>query len=61
MVKSIGGSNAIFINEELLKKTSLKSYLPKEIYQECYLRNKWSNSTAIEQYETIKHLKFENV
>ncbi len=61
LVKSIGGSNAIFINEELLKKTSLKSYLPKEIYQECYLRNKWSNSTAIEQYETIKHLKFENV
>ena len=61
LVKSIGGSNAIFINEELLKKTSLKSHLPEEIYQECYLRNKWSNSTAIEQYETIKHLKFENV
>ena len=61
LVKSIGGSNAIFINEDLFKKTSLKSYLPDEIYQECCLRNKWSNTTAIEQYEKIKHLEFENV
>ena len=61
LVKSIGGSNAVFVNNHIIKKAKLKSFLPSEIYEECFLRNKWSNTTAKQQFEIIKNLKIENV
>ena len=61
LVKIIGGANAVFVNADILKKTGLTSFLPDNIYEECLFRNKWSNTTAKEQFEIIKHLKFENV
>ena len=61
LVKIIGGANAIFVNEDIIKKTGLTSFLPDAIYEECFFRNKWSNTTAKEQFEIIKHLKLENV
>ena len=61
LVKIVGGANAIFINDYLLKKTKLAKYTPDEIYEECLLRNKWSNLTAKDQFEIIKHLEFKIV
>ena len=61
LVKIIGGANAVFVNEDIIKKTGLTSFLPDAIYEECFFRNKWSNTTAKEQFEIIKHLKLENV
>ncbi len=61
LVKVIGGTNAIFVQETLLQKTNLKKYLPPEIYQECESRNKNGKNTAKEQFEKIKHLPLVNV
>ena len=61
LVQIIGGANAVFVNENIIKKTGLVSFLPDAIYEECLFRNKWSNTTAKEQFEIIKHLKLENV
>jgi hypothetical protein len=61
LIKVIGGTNAIFVQEDLLKKTSLKKYLPSEIYQECESRNITGNNTAKDQFEKIKHLPLVNV
>ena len=57
LVKIIGGANAIFVNDDLLKKTKLVKHTPDKIYEECLLRNKWSNLTAKEQFEIIRHLE----
>ena len=61
LIKIIGGTNAIFVNNDLLKKNGLKNYLPDQIYQEGVLRNKWSNTNAKKQFELIKHLPFVNI
>lgn len=61
LVKTIGGVNAFFVNEKFLKKSGLKSFLPTDLYEESYLRNKWSSTTATQQFNTIKHLNFINI
>ncbi len=61
LVKIIGGANAIFVNDDLLKKTKLVKHTPDKIYEECLLRNKWSKTDAKTQYQLIKKLKFKNV
>ena len=61
LVKVIGGTNAIFVQEDLLNKTKLKKYLPSEIYEECISRNEKSKNTAKEQFEAIKHLPLINI
>ena len=58
LVKVIGGVNAFFVNSEFLNNSKLKNYEPVDIYEEGYLRNKWSNSTAAQQFDKIKHLPF---
>ena len=61
LVKIIGGANAIFVNDDLLKKTKLVKHTPDKLYEECLLRNKWSKTDAKTQYKLIKNLKFKNV
>tara|TARA_B100000579_G_C22766642_1_gene821803 strand:+ start:492 stop:1307 length:816 start_codon:yes stop_codon:yes gene_type:complete len=56
LVKVIGGTNAIFIQEELLKASGLKKFDPSEIYEECESRNKKGGNSAKEQFDAIKHL-----
>ena len=41
-----------FVNNNIKEKCNLQSYKPDEIYEECKLRNIWSNSNAI--LNTIK-------
>jgi len=61
LVRTIGGSNAFFVNTDLKNKCKLKSFQPEEIYEECKLRNLWSNSDAKQQFDMIKHLKFDEI
>lgn len=61
LVKSIGGANIIFVNNEIKNKFNLNSFSHEEVYQECYLRNKWSKTNAEMQFEIIKHLEFIDV
>ena len=55
LVKSIFGTNAIFLNKNLMKKTGYKSYLPDELYEECKSRNNSNNNNSKEQFETVKN------
>jgi hypothetical protein len=61
LVKVIGGTNAIFVQETLSKKADLKKCLPSEIYEECESRNKKGKNTARDQFNRIKHLPLVNV
>jgi hypothetical protein len=55
LVKSIFGTNAIFLNKDLIKKTEYKNCLPDEIFEECMSRNRSNKNSSREQYESIKH------
>lgn len=61
LVKSIGGANAIFVNDKMKNQSKLESFKPENIYEECELRNQWSNTTAQDQYNKIKHLELTDV
>lgn len=61
LVKVVNGTNAIFVNDKVLKESKLKKLTPKELYQECESRNKKGGNTAKDQYNTIKHLPLINV
>ena len=61
LVKVINGTNAIFVDKNLLQKSKLKKFLPSEIYEECPSRNRICKNTAQEQFQQIKHLPLENV
>ena len=56
LVKVIGGTNAIFVQDSLATKSKLKKYKPQDLYEECISRNKNGQNTAKEQYDIIKHL-----
>ncbi len=56
LVKVIGGTNAIFIQNEQIQKSNLKKFKSFELYQECWSRNKKGDNTAKEQFDAIKHL-----
>jgi len=61
LVKVINGTNAIFVNENILRDASLKKFSPSELYQESGSRNFKGNNTARDQFETIKHLPLVNI
>tara|TARA_B100000963_G_C22618497_1_gene668633 strand:- start:1641 stop:2384 length:744 start_codon:yes stop_codon:yes gene_type:complete len=61
LVKSVGGANAIFVNEKVKNLSKLESHKPESIYEECEFRNHWSNTTAQDQYNQIKHLELIDV
>ncbi len=61
LVKVIGGTNAIFVQQKILARSKLEKYNPSDVYEECASRNQKGNNTAKEQYETIKHLPLVNV
>jgi len=56
LIKSIAGTNAIFIQKKLLNKTSQKQYEPHEVFQECLSRNRKGKNNSKIQYDQIKHL-----
>jgi len=49
-----GGGNAFFVKNDSL----LTAIDPKKSYLEGVLRNRWSGTTAAEQWEQIKHLPY---
>ncbi len=61
LIKSIAGVNAVFVNNEVLKKSNFLKIDPKDINQECESRNKKLSNTSKEQYDLIKHLPFVEV
>lgn len=61
LVKVINGTNAFFVNENILRDANLKKFLPANVYQECESRNKKGNNTAKDQFEAIKHLPLVNI
>lgn len=54
LVKSIFGTNAIFLNKDLMNKTGYKNYLPEELHEDCPSRNRAGNNNSKEQFEKIK-------
>ena len=56
LIKSIAGTNAIFIQKKLLNKTDQKQYEPYEVFQECLPRNRKGKNNSKIQYDQIKHL-----
>ena len=56
LIKTIGGANAFFAKNNVIKINKIKSLKPKDCYQEGRLRNKWSKTNAKEQYNLIKNL-----
>ena len=56
LIKSISGTNAIFIQKKLLNKTDQKQYEPYEVFQECLSRNRKNKNNSKIQYDQIKHL-----
>lgn len=58
LIKTIGGNNAFFIKKNQLSELNFKELNHDEAFEECILRNKWSKTTAKEQYEMIKNLEF---
>lgn len=40
---------------------NLKSFNPKECYEEGFLRNQWSGMNVNQQWQKIKHLNFTKV
>ncbi len=56
LIKSISGTNAIFIQKKLLNKTDQKQYEPYEVFQECLSRNRKGKNNSKIQYDQIKHL-----
>lgn len=61
LVRVIGGLNAVFLDNKLVKKTKLKILNPKEAYNEGKIRNKYYKKNAKQQFEEIKNLKFVKV
>lgn len=57
LVKNIAGLNLVFVRKDKMTH-NLKALKPENAYKECLLRNKMSNTTSKDQWETIKHLKF---
>lgn len=57
LIKTVGGNNAFFIKKYQLSKFNFKELDHYEAFEECILRNKWSKTTALDQYETIKNLE----
>lgn len=51
---SAGGGNAFFVP----LNSTLPELNPGDAYLECALRNRWSGTTAQEQWERIKHLSY---
>jgi len=62
LIENIAGLNLIFASKELLLH-SINNYSlsATEAYMEPLLRNKWSSTTSVTQWETIKHLPFINI
>ena len=56
LLKVIGGTNAIFAQNELIKKANLKSHSASDLYQECKSRNIKGKNSAIDQFNKIKNL-----
>ena len=56
LIKTINGVNAIFVNSKFSNLKHLKEISFKDAYEEGVLRNKWSRSTAKDQYKLIKNL-----
>ncbi|HET6917074.1 MAG TPA: hypothetical protein VFH56_13360 [Acidimicrobiales bacterium] len=55
---SVGGINAFYVRGDLDKPPTLDA---AEAYRECDLRNQWSGTTAVDQWEAIKDLPYVTV
>lgn len=55
-----GGCNAFFLRKDLLGPED-QGVLPDVAYAENKLRNKWSNTTAVQQWARIKNMPLVNV
>ena len=58
LVKTIGGINAFFVKQKLLSKFNLVEISFNEAYEENTLRNKWSNTSAKDQFRLISELEY---
>ena len=58
LVKNIAGVNIIFVKKEKMTD-KLKALTCDKAWSEPYLRNKWSGTNTKQQWDKIKHLKFE--
>jgi hypothetical protein len=56
LIATMGGANAFFVKNNIVKNNKIRSLKPKNCYQEGHLRNKWSKTNAKEQYTVIKNL-----
>ena len=58
LVKNIAGVNLVFVKKDKMTDR-LKALTYDEAWSEPQLRNKWSGTNAKQQWDKIKHLKFE--
>ena len=56
-MENVGGVNLIFVRAEKMTK-NLRAVSPENAYKEGKLRNRWSGTSAKEQWEAIKHLNY---
>ena len=61
LIKTIGGNNAFFTKRKFLNKFNFKEISFEEGFEECKLRNQWSNTSAKQQFDEIKKLEMINV
>lgn len=58
LVKIIGGLNAVFLKNNIIKQNNLTILDPLKDFQEHEWRNKFHNSSAKQQFSVVKHLNF---
>ena len=58
LINTTGGINAFFLKKKLLTKFDVKEINFEKGYQENFLRNAWSNTTAKDQFKKISHLDY---
>ncbi len=60
LIENINGLNLIFIRKDKLNG-KFSPLLPNQAFKEPFLRNKWSGTDTLNQWEEIKNLKYNQV